>query len=297
MKRVNRLVPFAFLGFSLAALVWGQSGSMDWKPVADILGRNGIDQVGSLQVLFPRLDLNVVVKGVPLEPEELTSWFLFKSENNGTILVGDMVLLDTEVSKAMAQALRNGLEITALYSPFLEESPRIKRLRVRGKGAKSNLAWAVKLILSSTGTSMGSMDPNPTPENQILLDWSKTEAILGPGAHRGRVLQFEIPQTKANSEKGIETQWKSDLAANLFLQKTGKGNSAAMGTFDLPDEKANEVIETLSKHHFTVTSFRSQSSYEGEGFFFLNFWVVGSEEDVAEGLKDALDQAGLSQDP
>jgi hypothetical protein len=288
--------------FNLAPLVWGQTGSIEWKPVEDILERRGVNQDASLQVLFPRTDLNVVVKGTPLEPEGLTSWFVFRPQGKNTLLVGDMVLLDTEVPKATAQALRNGLEITALYSPLLDESPGIKRLRVRGKGAKSNLAWAVKLILTSTGTPI---DPpvsslpqgkavataNPTKGPQPSLGWSKTEAILGSGEIKGRTIQFEFSSMEATPGPEVDM----DLAATLFLQKTTGGHVAGMGTFIMGDEEASNVMETLTQHHITVTSFRNQGSKEEPKLFFLNFWVAGNEKEVAEGLKEALDQAGLSE--
>ncbi len=279
---------------------------MEWKPVEDILGRNGTRQGTSLQILFSRTDLNVVVRGVPLEPENLTSWLIFKPEGKETLLVGDVVLLDTEVPKATAQALRNGLEITALYGPFLDESPDIKRLRIRGKGAKSNLAWAAKLLLSSTGTPMGPLllpapqagaiaTESPSSGSQFSLDWSKTLDILGPGEIKGRTLRFEFPQEETAPKPGNETQGDDRLSATLLLQKTEKGNVAAMGTFVLADEEANKVMETLTRHHITVTSFRSQGAKEEPQLYFLNFWVVGAEEEVAEGLQDALDQTGLSE--
>ncbi len=308
---MNRLVPstllLGFLCLGLPSLMRGQTGPMEWKSAEDILGRSGAKQSGSLQALFPRTDLNVVVNGMPLEPEGLTSWFIFRPEGKKTRLVGDVVLLDREVPRTMAQALRNGLEITALYNPFLNESPGIKRLRVRGKGAQSSLAWAVKLILSSTGTPMGpSVLPlsgegiaieTPYKGPQTALDWSKTVAILGLGKIEGRTIQFTFPSEEATPGPGVEIQGDGDPTATLFLQKTQEGSFAAMGTFVLADEKAKIVMENLIRHHITVTSFRNQGSKEEPRFFFLNFWIMGEETEVVESLKEALDQANLSPDP
>jgi hypothetical protein len=310
VKRIKWFVPFTllcFLCFSLEPLIGGQAGPVEWKPVEDILGRNGTEESGSLRVLFPRTDLNVVVKGVPLEPAGLTSWFTFKPMDKGTFLVGEAVLLDTEVPKATAQALKNGLEITALYSPFLDESPALKRLRVWGKGAKSSLAWAAKLILSSTGTPMGAPVSSSSPADGVTtgkttsgphpsLDWSKTVAILGPGEIKGRIVQFEFPPMEATPGAAMDTQGDKDLAATFLLQKTTGGQVAAMGTFVLADEQADTVMESLTRHHITVTSFGNRASKDDPRFSFLNFWVVGEEKEVAEGLKDALDQAGLSEE-
>ena len=307
MNRLALSILLCFICFNLAALAGGQADPMEWKPVEDILGRSGTRQGASLQILFPRTDLNVVVKGVPLEPEGLTSRFIFRVGGKSTHLAGDIVLLDTEVPRATAQALRNGLEITALYSPFLDESPAIKRLRVRGKGARSNLAWATKLILSSTGTPMSQPVSSSSPTKEVTtgitangprpsLDWSKTVDILGPGELEGRTLRFEFPTEEATPIAAIESQRDMAPATSILLQKMAGGQVAAMGTFVLDGWQAAKVMETLTQHHITITSFGGQDSKEETGFSYLNFWVVGEQEEVAEGLKDALDQAGLSEE-
>ncbi len=267
-----------------------------------------MDKGDLFKAAYPRTDLNVVVGGVPLEPEGVTSWFILRPDGKSTRLTGDIVLLDREVAKATAEAIRNGLEITGLYSPFLDESPGIKRLSVEGKGAKSSLAWAAKLILSSTGTPLDPPEPSSSSKDPVgaggapkslhpFLDWSKTQAILGSGEIEGRTLRFELPSTAPLGPTGPAVRWRVDGGRPLFLQKAEGGHIAAMGTFVLGPEEVDSVMESLARHHITVTSFRNQGTKDGTRFFFLNFWVVGEEKDVAEGLKDALDQAGLTQDP
>jgi hypothetical protein len=256
---------------------------------------------------YPRTDLNVVVRGVPLEPEALSGWFILKPEGKSTRLTGDIVLLDTEVPKAMAQALRNGLEITALYGPFLNESPGVRRLCVRGKGARSSLAWAAKLILSSTGTPLDGPDPpssrkdpvgaQASPKNPPTpLDWSKIQDLLGPGEVKGRTLRFEFPPLEGGPVTQTDIPGGVENVTSLLFQKLEGGHLAAMGTFVLDKEDVDAVMETLIRDHITVTSLRDQGSKEEPRLFFLSFWAVGEEGEVLEGLKDALDQAGLSKD-
>jgi hypothetical protein len=273
----------------------------------EILGPCAMEGEAFFQATYPRTDLNIVVRGVPLEPEGLSSWLLLKPEGKSTRLTGDIVLLDTEVPKAMAQALRNGLQITALYSPFLNESPGIKRLRVQGKGARSSLAWAAKLILSSTGTPMDRGEASSTPKDPVgamppqknsrpPLDWTKIQDLLGPGEMKGRTLRFEFPALEEGPVTGTGIPAAGENVTNLLFQKLEGTHLAAMGTFVLAREDVDAVMETLIRNHITVTSLWNQDSKEGPQLFFLNFWAVGGEGEVIEGLKDALDQAGLSKD-
>src|SRR5579885_1177606 len=75
----------------------------EWKGVEKILGCPGTLQGGVLRMAFPRTDLNVVVQGIPLEPElGLTSWFAFQAlpeapDARRTWMTGELVLLDQEV--------------------------------------------------------------------------------------------------------------------------------------------------------------------------------------------------------
>src|SRR5215831_12784928 len=69
---------------------------------------------GVAKVTKPRSDIHQVVDGRPLKPfQGLTSWVAFQPTANGTIAMGDLVLLDNEVNPALSAALQNGLEVTA----------------------------------------------------------------------------------------------------------------------------------------------------------------------------------------
>jgi hypothetical protein len=299
-------------GFAALSPARGQtplpSSAPGWSSVREILGPPTMEGEAFFKADFPRTDLNVVVRGVPLEPEGLGSWFLLRFDGKSTRLTGDIVLLDTEVPKAMAQALRNGLEVTALYSPFLNESPGIKRLCLQGRGARSSLAWAAKLILSSTGTPLGVSDSpsgpkdpvatgSPTKNSHPPLDWSKIQDLLGPGEMKGRTLRFKFPALEDSPVTGTGTPAAMENVTTFLFQKLEGGHLAAMGTFVLGKEDVDAVMETLIRGHITVTSLWNLGSKEEPRFFFLNFWAEGGEAEVTEALKDALDQAGLAQEP
>ncbi len=292
--------------FLLGALpCWGQSPTVlvpNWGPVEKILGQRGVTQGGGLKITYPRYDLNVLVQGIALEPEgALASRFIFEpSGKSGSApgagrvrLNGKFILMDQEVPKASALAVQNGLEITALYSPFLNESPSIRCVQIQGEGSPSGLAWALKLVLASTGLpgSAKPMATSPTtPVNGIpkasTPDWTPIEESLGSGVQEGRTLQYEFHPDAV----------KGDKSAFLFFQKAG-AKVAAMGEFALPAEAAHLLMENLLQHHVLVTTFQTPVSTEESRMSILDFWVVGDESQVAEELKAALDQAGFLGEP
>ena len=71
--------------------------------------------------------------------------------------MGDIVLLEDEVSPAMSAALDNGLEVTALHNHFFFESPRVMYMHIGGSGDPSKLADQIKSLgdLSFTTTGLG----------------------------------------------------------------------------------------------------------------------------------------------
>jgi hypothetical protein len=262
-------------------------------------------QGDGFKILFPRTDLNVVVNGIPLEPEMgLSSWFAFMPLSRGTFMAGELVLLDQEVPKVTALAVENGLEVTALLNPLLGESPSIRVLRVQGRGSKTYLAQLAKTLLSATGTPFGttpqgqgslanpsnSATPLSTPQKQGMGEplLTKIQAILGPGQAEEGILRYEIPRSEAVTEGGVEIPSYMGLETCFFLKKEGEKLLGA-GKFILAGEELNPVEKTLSQSHITVAAVTNLLQRESPRLFLLCFWVCGDPKETAEGLKEALD--------
>jgi hypothetical protein len=56
------------------------------------------------------------------------------------MVMGDVVLLEDEVNRAMSAALDAGLEVTALHNHFFYESPRVMVMHIGGRGTAGQLA-------------------------------------------------------------------------------------------------------------------------------------------------------------
>src|SRR6202171_5598560 len=108
--------------FCLVAIVGAptlaSAADPDWKAVEQALGKSGQLQAGDVyRIGMPRTDLAVTVKGVPVKAGfALGSYAAFKQVGDHTMVMGDLVLLDSEVPAVMSGLLSGGLEVTAVHN-------------------------------------------------------------------------------------------------------------------------------------------------------------------------------------
>jgi len=96
-----------------------------WNKVASALGKSGAEMPGGVyRVGLPRSDLHVVLDGVEIKPTlALGSWLAFRTMGDSTMVMGDLVLTESEISPVMKQLAASGIEITALHNHLLRAQP------------------------------------------------------------------------------------------------------------------------------------------------------------------------------
>src|SRR6267378_4440445 len=108
---------------------------VDWKQVDAGLGKSGTLQPdGAYKVGVPRSDLHVTIGGVAVKPTlALGTWVLFKhTATTEAMLMGDLVLLESEVGPVLATLQDGGIEQTALHNHLQRESPRVMYMHIGG---------------------------------------------------------------------------------------------------------------------------------------------------------------------
>src|SRR5438552_11790226 len=88
---------------------------IDWKQVDAGLGKSGALQPdGAYKVGMPRSDLHVTTAGVAVKPAlALGSWVAFKQvSDTEAMLMGDLVLLESEVGPVLGKLQDGGIEQT-----------------------------------------------------------------------------------------------------------------------------------------------------------------------------------------
>lgn len=260
----------------------------DWKTLEHIFGRKGTIQESVFKITFPRSDLKVKVGEVMIEPGlALTGWLAFKPHGNETMMMGDLVLLDTEVPPVISKLSSSGIEITALHNHLINEMPSVMYLHVEGHGQPTKLAEKVKETLAQTGTPLTQPSDIQQPST---FDWTKVEAIMGQKGHRsGNLLQFNIPRAETITENNIVIPPSMGVASPINFQAVGK-KAATTGDFVLLADEVNPVIRELTAHGIIVTAIHNHMLVESPRLFFMHFWGYDDPEKLVRGLKSALDK-------
>src|SRR5881409_3466570 len=128
---------------------------IDWKKVDEAIGRSSPVAGDVHRYGFPRTDLNVTLDGVTIKPAlALGGWIAFKPAHGGAMVMGDLVLLETEINPVMAKMIASGLEITAVHNHLLRASPATFYMHVAGHGDPVKLASAIHDALAESKTPL-----------------------------------------------------------------------------------------------------------------------------------------------
>src|SRR5437660_8005236 len=181
---ISLLVSGRTLAFAGAA----SAQDIDWKKVDTTLGRGAAVSGDVHRYGFPRSDLQVTLDGVAIKPAfALGSWVAFKPMHGGAMIMGDLVLLETEVNPVMAKLLESGLEVTAVHNHLLRASPATFYMHVGGHGDPVKIAEAIHTALAASKTPLAPPAAAAAPP-AVDLDTAKLEEIIGAkGQHNGRV--------------------------------------------------------------------------------------------------------------
>src|SRR3712207_4151246 len=134
----------------------GLAPNADWhRTIDDALGRPGTEQPGGVwRVSLPRTDLKVTVDGVGIRPGfALGSWLAFHPHGQ-ELVMGDLVLLESEVAPVMRRLAAGGIEVTALHKHLLRAQPATMYLHVGGHGEAPRLAAALRAALQEAATPL-----------------------------------------------------------------------------------------------------------------------------------------------
>src|SRR4051812_31452472 len=114
MKRQNGLLT---LIAALSKPLMANTAEIDWKHVDAALGKTAAVTGQVHRYGLPRSDLNVTLDGVTIKPAlALGGWVAFAPMRDQAMIMGDLVLLETEVAPVMTKLLDGGLEVTAIHN-------------------------------------------------------------------------------------------------------------------------------------------------------------------------------------
>jgi hypothetical protein len=261
----------------------------DVQGVEKILGRKLNKMDGFYRVDFPRKDLKVKIGDVAIEPGlAFGSWLAFLPMNGKAMLMGDMVLLETEAEAVLKKIYEQGIQIAAMHNHLLTESPKIIYIHVTAMEDPLAIAAKMKAVYSVTATPMDTLSSAKPKSEEV--NWGRVEDLMKvKGKHDGKLLKFSFSRKEKIQEHGVILPAKFGINTVINFQKTGD-KAAITGDFVLTGEEVNKVAKVLTQNGITVTAMHNHMLFEQPRLFFMHFWAVDDAEKLAAALRKAVEQ-------
>jgi len=139
--------------------------------------------------------------------------------------------------------------------------------------------------------------------------WTQVESVLGPGEREGKLLNYVIPRGEVILKEGVELPVSLGVGTEFHFQKVegsvvGEKRPlglapkatqpvvAVTGQFALRSEEIEPVRTSLNRQGVTVMDVQNHLVGESPQITFMDFWVVGRPEEMAQVLKEALEKTG-----
>jgi hypothetical protein len=287
------LISFLAVG-TLFVSILANAQEVDWQKIDDALGRKPAVSGDVHRYGFPRADLSVTLDGVIIKPAlALGGWAAFKPAHGGAMMMGDLVLLENEITPVMTAAIENGLEITAVHNHILRAQPLTFYMHVSGHGDPVKLANALHTALAASKTPLTAPAPAAASTPETGFDAAELDRIIGvKGNLVGGVYQFGVARRDHITESGmsLDPAGPLGLATGVNFQPTGNGKAAITGDFVLAGSEVNPVIQALRTNGIEVTALHSHMLTEQPRLFFMHFWANDDALKLAKGIRAALDK-------
>jgi len=294
MKRNLMLVA---LVTTVAFPALSNAADIDWKKVDVALGKTAAVSGEVHRYGLPRSDLHVTLDGVAIKPAlALGGWISFAPAHGEAMVMGDLVLLDSEITPVMTKLLDGGLDITAVHNHILRASPATFYMHVGGHGDPVKMATVIRSALSASGTPFDPPATSAGPAPAVDLDTGKLDQIMGvKGSAVGGVYQFGVPRRDPAIESGMPVNGPLGGANAINFQPTGNGKAAITGDFLVTGNEVNPLIRALRAGDIEVTAIHSHMLDEQPRMFFIHFWANDDAEKLARNVRAALETTAIAK--
>lgn len=273
----------------------GQDMPPDYAAVMKSLGKTGDFKGGVLKVNIPRNDLTVSIDGA-LAPTPLGfgGWIaLTKGDHNMDVMMGDLVLAESEVNPVMSAVLNAGLDVTALHNHFFFETPRIFYMHVHGIGSAAELAAKIKLAIDLIGKNAASVPKGTDTALPTGVTASKLASIIGhEGETSGPVYKITIGRPDIDlREHGAKIDARMGL--NTWAAFAGSdADSVVAGDVAMKAGEVTRVLKAMRGAGLQIVALHHHMTTGEPTVYFLHYWGRGPADQLARGVRAALDQLG-----
>jgi hypothetical protein len=274
-----------------------RAADIDWKKVDAALGKTAAVSGEVHRYGLPRSDLHVTLDGIAIKPAlALGGWVSFAPMHGEAMVMGDLVLLETEITPVMTKLFDGGLDITAVHNHILRASPATFYMHVGGHGDPEKMAAIIRSALSASKTPFDPPATTAGPAPAVDLDTAKLDQIMGvKGNPIGGVYQFGVPRREPATESGMPVNGALGGANAVNFQPTGNGKAAITGDFLVTGNEVNPLIRSLRAGDIEVTAIHSHMLDEQPRMFFIHFWANDDAEKLARNVRTALETTAIAK--
>jgi len=294
---MKRKLTLLTLAAAMAFPTLANAADIDWKKVDAALGKTAAVSGEVHRYGLPRSDLHVTLDGVTIKPAlALWGWIAFAPMHGEAMLMGDLVLLESEITPVMTKLLDGGLEITAIHNHILRASPATFYMHVGGHGDPEKMAAVIRLALSASKTPFDQPATTAGPAPAVDLDTAKLDEIMGvKGTANGGVYQFGVPRREPAMESGMQVSGPLGGANAINFQPTGNGKAAITGDFLVTGNEVNPLIRALRAGDIEVTAIHNHMLDEQPRMFFIHFWANDDAQKLAHSVRTALETTAIAK--
>ena len=274
--------------------------SIDTTLIEKVVGMKGKRNNGEYKITVPQNDLNIDVDGFKIIPAMgLGTWIDFAPSNDGAMIMGDIIITESDLKPVQQEVIKQGLTITAIHNHFVRNHPNVMYMHIGGSGAVEEMAQKAKAVLDKIKEVRGGDPSKGTASNgsvENTLDTKKLDEIVGAKAEMNKgVYKYTIGRPDVNlTEHGVHVT--TFMGFNTWAAFQGTPDKAAVaGDFTMLENEVAPVIKALVENGIEVVAVHNHMVHEQPRIFFLHYWGVGNAEQLAKGLRAALDQTGKKQ--
>ena len=248
---------------------------------------------GVVRIAWARNDVPVKVDGMPFKPfAGLGSWAAFSKTPHGAMFMGDTVVFQDEVTPAMDAAFAAGLEVTGLHNHFFFDEPKVYFMHIGGQGDPEKLAASVKSVWDAIKKTR-SEQPVPAKSftgdipKEGTLDAAAIERIIGK---KSQAQDGVVKVTIGREGKMHGMKVGGSMGLTTWAAFSGSNELAAVdGDFIMTGPEVQTVLQSLRKSGLNIVAIHNHMVGEEPVFYFTHFWGKGSAEQLAKGIRSALD--------
>lgn len=263
----------------------------DWSQVDAAIGKKAAVAGSVHKYGLPRSDLHVTLDGIAIKPGlALGGWIAFEPTGQTAMIMGDLVLTETEINPVMRSLLANGVEVTGVHNHLMRASPATFYMHIGGHGEPAKLATVVREALAETKTPFEPPAASASEPPKLGFDAAQVEEILGfHGKNNGGVLQFSIPKAEQIREGGRVVAPAMGAAIVINFQPTSDGKAAISGDFVATAKEVEPLLKALQNNGIEVMALHNHMLNDEPRLFFVHFWANDDAVKLARGLRVGLD--------